>query len=58
MAVGGYGKTPKLAMDGPNSVGAEIAAKDVYHEAADVWASALYRREMAEILTKRCLEQV
>jgi len=58
VAVGGYGKTPKLAMDGPSSVGAEIAAKDAYQEAEDAWASAQYRREVAEILTKRCLEQL
>jgi CO/xanthine dehydrogenase FAD-binding subunit len=58
VAVGGYGKTPKLAMDGPNSLGAEVAAKDVYQEAGDVWASALYRCEMAAVLARRCVEQL
>lgn len=58
VTVGGYGKTPKLAMDGPSSLGAEIAAKDAYVEAEDVWASAVYRCEIAEILTKRCLAQL
>ncbi len=56
VSVGGYGKTPKLAMDGPNPLGAETAARDVYREANDQWAGALYRSEMAGILTKRCLE--
>lgn len=58
VAVGGFGRTPKLVMDGPNPSGAEIAAKDAYQEAGDVWASALYRREIAATLTKRCLTQL
>ena len=58
VALGGYGKTPKLAMDGPTDVGAEKAAHNVYSEAGDQWASAKYRSELAAILTRRCLEKL
>ena len=49
LAVGGYGKAPMLAMDGTGSEGAstspaEAAARNIFHEANDEWASAEYRR--------------
>ncbi len=56
VALGGYGSTPILAMDGPGPAGAEIAARDAYCEAGDRWASADYRSEMAATLTIRGLE--
>jgi len=55
LSMGGFGKSPIVAMDGPNSLGIVEAAKDAYHEAGDQWASAEYRGEIAGILTKRCL---
>jgi CO/xanthine dehydrogenase FAD-binding subunit len=55
VALGGYGGSPILAMDGPEPTGAEIAARDVYRQAHDQWASADYRSDIAGILTKRCL---
>jgi CO/xanthine dehydrogenase FAD-binding subunit len=56
VALGGYGSTPILAMDGPHATGAEIAARDAYSEAGDRWASADYRSEIAATLTTRGLK--
>jgi CO/xanthine dehydrogenase FAD-binding subunit len=58
VALGGYGKAPLLAFDGTEADGAEIAARDAYDAAQDEWASAEYRREVAAILTRRCLEDL
>ncbi|HBY08520.1 MAG TPA: hypothetical protein DEH22_12310 [Chloroflexi bacterium] len=56
VALGGYGSAPLLAMDGPESAGAEAAARAAYHEAADQWASAAYRSAVAAALVRRCLD--
>ncbi|MBI5954047.1 MAG: FAD binding domain-containing protein [Chloroflexi bacterium] len=56
LVLGGYGKTPLLAMDGTEADGIESAAKNAYHEAQDEWASAEYRMDVAATLAKRCLE--
>jgi putative selenate reductase FAD-binding subunit len=58
VALGGFGKAPSMAFDGTEDSGAEVAARDAYSHAEDQWASAEYRREMAEVLTRRCLEEV
>jgi CO/xanthine dehydrogenase FAD-binding subunit len=58
LALGGYGKSPMLAMDGTEADGLESAARNAYHEANDEWASAEYRMDVAATLAKRCLEQV
>ena len=55
LALGGYGKSPVLAMDGTEADGIESAAKNAYHEANDEWASAEYRMDVAAVLAKRCL---
>lgn len=55
LALGGYGKTPLLAMDGTEADGLETAARNAYHEARDEWASAEYRMDVAATLAKRCL---
>jgi CO/xanthine dehydrogenase FAD-binding subunit len=55
LVLGGYGKTPLLAMDGTEAEGIESAAKNAYHEANDDWASAEYRMDVAATLAKRCL---
>lgn len=55
LAVGGYGKVSLLAMDGTDPEGLGTAARNAFHEAADEWASADYRQEIAAILAKRCL---
>ena len=57
LTLGGYGKSPMLAMDGTEAEGLETAAKNAYHEANDEWASAEYRMDVAVVLAKRCLER-
>jgi CO/xanthine dehydrogenase FAD-binding subunit len=54
LAIGGFGKSPRLAMDGTETDGVEAAARNAFHEATDEWASAEYRSEVAAILAKRC----
>jgi CO/xanthine dehydrogenase FAD-binding subunit len=58
LALGGYGKTPSLAMDGTEADGLEAAAKNAFHEAADQWASAEYRMDAAATLVKRCAASI
>jgi len=58
LALGGYGKSPFLAMDGTESEGVESAARNTFHEASDAWASADYRMDVAATLARRCLEKV
>jgi CO/xanthine dehydrogenase FAD-binding subunit len=55
VALGGYGAAPRLVLDGPESGGAEVAARAAYSQAGDAWASAEYRQAMVELLTRRCL---
>ncbi|MBI5934586.1 MAG: FAD binding domain-containing protein [Chloroflexi bacterium] len=55
LAVGGWGKSPSLAMDGTEAEGLESAAQNACHEATDDWASAEYRMDVASTLAKRCL---
>ncbi|MGA2488729.1 MAG: FAD binding domain-containing protein [Anaerolineales bacterium] len=57
LALGGWGQTPTLAMDGNESSGLQEAARNAAYEAADEWASAEYRREIAGVLARRCLEK-
>lgn len=56
LALGGYGTSPALALDGnaPNDL--EAAARNAFAEAGDAWASKEYRMDMAAVLAKRCLE--
>jgi CO/xanthine dehydrogenase FAD-binding subunit len=56
LTLGGYGKSPLLAMDGTEAEGLETAARNAYHEATDEWARAEYRMDVASTLAKRCLE--
>ncbi|HSG42478.1 MAG TPA: FAD binding domain-containing protein [Anaerolineales bacterium] len=58
LALGGYGVSPMLAMDGTESEGAAAAAKNTFHEATDEYASAEYRMDVASTLAKRCLESL
>jgi probable selenate reductase FAD-binding subunit len=58
IALGGFGDVPVLAMDGPENKGAETAAQTAYREAADKWASAEYRSNVAGILAKRCVQAI
>jgi len=66
LAVGGFGKSPMLAMDGTEEAGTstmdnvlrsvETAARNAFHEATDEYGSAEYRMAVAATLAKRCLE--
>jgi len=58
LALGGYGDTPLLAMDGTETTGLEAAAHNAYTNAGDRWASAEYRQKVATILAKRCLATI
>ncbi|HSA99051.1 MAG TPA: FAD binding domain-containing protein [Anaerolineales bacterium] len=58
LALGGYGKSPLLAMDGTEAEGVETAARNAFHGATDEWASAGYRMDVAATLAKRCLENI
>ena len=58
LSLGGFGKTPLLAMDGPEGSGLEPAARDAYSQAGDQWASAEYRSEIAAVLARRCLNSL
>jgi CO/xanthine dehydrogenase FAD-binding subunit len=58
LALGGFGKSPLLAMDGTESEGFEAAARNAFHEATDEWASAEYRMDVAATLAKRCFENL
>jgi CO/xanthine dehydrogenase FAD-binding subunit len=67
LALGGYGKSPLLAMDGTEAEGidasttdnilrsVQAAARNTFHEATDEYASAEYRMDVAATLAKRCL---
>ena len=58
LALGGWGKSPLLAMDGNEPGGVDAAARNAFAEAGDEWASAEYRSEVAAVLAKRCLESI
>ena len=58
LAVGGWGKSPSLAMDGTEAEGLESAARNACHEATDEWASAEYRMDAASTLAERCLDNL
>ncbi len=58
LALGGWGQAPMLAMDGNTPDGLEECARNAFSEAADDWASAEYRQELAGILANRCLNEI
>lgn len=58
LALGGYGPAPLLALDGTETGGLPVAARNAFHEAFDAWASAEYRMHAAGILAERCLRRV
>jgi CO/xanthine dehydrogenase FAD-binding subunit len=58
LALGGMGKAPLMAMDGPEAGGIETAGRNAYSQAGDAWATAEYRQEIAGLLAVRCLGQL
>lgn len=57
VALGGHGKTPILAMDGPGPGGAVLSAREAYRFAGDEWASAVYRMDVVGKLVQRLLAE-
>lgn len=55
VALGGFGNSPLIVFDGPDSSGADKAALDAYSNADDCWASAAYRMDVAQKLVSRLL---
>ncbi len=58
VVVGGWGDAPRLALDGPTAHGAVVAAQNAAYDAQDHLASAEYRREVAQVLVRRCLQRL
>jgi CO/xanthine dehydrogenase FAD-binding subunit len=58
LVLGGWGESPILALDGPDSTGIEQAAKNAYSHSDDEWASAEYRQQMAMVLARRALQRL
>lgn len=58
VAVGGFGKCPQMAFDGPNADGAELAVENACRNAEDIHGSSDYRKAMSVVLTRRCLEGI
>jgi CO/xanthine dehydrogenase FAD-binding subunit len=58
LAVGGFGDASRLAFDGTESQGAELAARSACSQAQDAWASAEYRQEVAQVLAQRCISSL
>jgi len=58
LVIGGWGSSPSVALDGNEPSGIENAARNAAHDAADQWASAEYRSDVAAILAKRCLDRI
>jgi CO/xanthine dehydrogenase FAD-binding subunit len=58
LVLGGWGKSPTLAMDGTEAEGLEASARNACHEAADDFGSAEYRMDVAATLARRCLENL
>lgn len=52
--LGGWGKLPTLVLDGHGHEGLRLAAQAAFSNAADEWASAEYRSQVAAVLAKRC----
>jgi CO/xanthine dehydrogenase FAD-binding subunit len=55
LAVGGFGASPRLAMDGTGVAGLDAAARNALYDSTDEWGSADYRMEVAATLALRCL---
>lgn len=58
VALGGFGRSPNMIFDGPDGNGAEQAAENACKKSGDFRASSKYRREMAKVLTRRCLSSL
>lgn len=55
MALGGWGNSAFMALDGQDATGLPIAAENAALSAVDEWASAEYRMDVAKTLAARAL---
>jgi CO/xanthine dehydrogenase FAD-binding subunit len=58
MVIGGWGRSPSVAMDGNDLSGLQLAARNAALDATDEWASAEYRSAIAAVLAERCVENI
>lgn len=58
VALGGFGDSAMIAMDGPDSSGVDVASKNAFAEADDPWASGQYRSEVTALLAHRCVHRI
>jgi CO/xanthine dehydrogenase FAD-binding subunit len=58
IVVGGWGTTPRLALDAPEAGGVEHAVRNITAEAGDQWGSAEYRQDVAVTLAKRAIKKI
>lgn len=58
VALGGCGKNPILALDGPEAGGVAAAVRNAFAQAGDQWASREYRQDVSEKLALRILNQM
>lgn len=56
LVLGGCGRSPVVAMDGPEANGIGMAARSAYQGAGDSWATAEYRASVAAVLAERLAE--
>jgi CO/xanthine dehydrogenase FAD-binding subunit len=57
IALGGFGKSPILALDAPDSGGFDAAVLNALAHSDDQWASSAYRREAGLPLVKRLINR-
>ena len=56
--VGEFRDLPLLAHDGTGLEGAGEAAVNTCQDTGDTWATAAYRRGIAGVLVKRCIDNI
>jgi CO/xanthine dehydrogenase FAD-binding subunit len=55
IALGGMGDAPVLVFDGPERNGADMAVENAFSQAADAFATGVYRSQVAKVLAQRLL---
>jgi len=58
IVLGGFGKSPMMVVDGKDQNDVLPAVENATLNAADEWASAEYRTDVARTLVKRCLDAI
>lgn len=57
IALGGFGSSPILAFDAPESGGVDVAISDALSRSDDAWAGAAYRQDVGASLIRRMMKQ-